>query len=172
MYFFNENSLNNFFEDILHGFPLNSKNVLEILTPILNKIFYFKIALLRILGPEYEINNFDFKKLIHINKSDGSISFDIQEYIKRYLNANNLMKISPEIKALHDEMSANSTISFKLRIRGHDFVKLLYYYFDKIKNHTKINLETFERLVIVCIDLDYLKTENLFKTIISKNAST
>jgi len=172
LYFYNENSLNIFFGNMLHDFPFQSKDVLNQLLPILNKIFNIKLSLLDLFGPEYEVNSFDFKRLVKINKNNGTISFDPYEYINRYVNAHSLIPSQKKIiEEKFKKLSQETSNDLKLKIRGHDFIALFYFFIDKIKNNVNINLETLERVVILCIDLIYIDDFELFKTIKQKYVS-
>ena len=168
MYFFNENSLNIFFKDILHDFPFSSGDIIEQLQPILNHIFNIKLALLNVFGDAFEVNDFDFKKLTIISKESGKIDFNPSDYIYRYLNTKHLMAHKNAVDEEFALLTKTHPDSIGLKIRGHDFMYLFFLYVDKIKNHIKLSLETLERVAFVCIDLDFIEENNLFKTISQK----
>lgn len=168
MYFFNETSLSVFFKDILHDFPFTSGNIITKLQPILNHIFNIKLALLNVFGDEFEVNDFDIKKLAVINKESGEINFNPSDYIFRYLNSKKLMAYKNAVDEQFAKLSGINTDSIELKIRGHDFMYLFFLYIDKIKNHIKLSYETLERVALICIDLDLIENQNLFKTINQK----
>jgi len=165
LYFFNENSLNNFFNDILHGFPVKTKDVIPQLKSVLNDIFNIKLSLLNIFGVDFEINDYDFKKTININKINGVINFNPSDYISRYLNTRKLMSHKEIVERLFYELTNEKKDLLDLKIRGHDFMYLFFLYFDKIKNHIDISYETLERIAFVTIDLDFIEESKLFQTI-------
>jgi len=171
MYFYNESSLNNFFRDILHGFPHQTNDVIECLRPILNDIYCFKLALLQRFGADFEINRFDFKRLIRVNKANGQIDFKIEDYMYRYLNSNGLMSVKKDLERLFTINKKENDFSLDLKIRGHDFITLFYYYIDKIKNDIRINLDTLERVVFACVDLEHISKMSLFNSLENKYAS-
>lgn len=168
MYFFNENSLNIFFKDILHDFPFSSENIITILQPILNHIFNIKLALLNVFGDSFEVNDFDFKKLTVINKESGEINFNPLDYIYRYLNTKKLMLYKNEVEEQFAILSKSNPDTIELKVRGHDFMYLFFLYVDRVKNHIKLSFETLERVALVCVDLDFIDEQNLFKTINQK----
>lgn len=168
LYFFNENSLDTFFKHVLHEFPFESKHVLLQIQPVLNTLFNIKLSLKTTFGNDFEVNDFDFQKLIKINKADGTIVFNHNEYILRYLNSKGLMSHRISIEEGFTKFSQQSDCDNKLKIRGHDFIVLFYIYINKIKNSININLETLERVVFLCIDLEYVSDYSLFKTIKQK----
>lgn len=168
MYFFNETSLNIFFKDILHDFPVTSRDIISQLQSILNHIFNIKLALLDVFGDAFEVNDFDFKKLTVINKENGEIDFNPSDYIFRYLNTKKLMAYKTAVDEQFAKQSKINADSIELKIRGHDFMYLFFLYIDKIKNHIKMSYETLERVALVCIDLDFIEGKNLFKTINQK----
>lgn len=171
LYFFNQNSFNIFFKDILHGFPFNSEHIIAQLKPVLNDIFNVKLALLNVFGCDFETNDYDFKKLIIIDKTNGTISFDPKDYIYRFLNTKKLMSFKNSVEEHFFKLTESSTPTLDLKVRGHDFIYLFYTYIDKIKNHIKINLDTIERVVFICIDLNCIAETNLFQTIRQKYVS-
>lgn len=168
MYFFNENSLNIFFKDILHNFPFSSGNIIETLQPILNQIFNIKLALINVFGDSFDVNDFDFKKLVIIDKESGVINFNPTDYIFRYLNSKKLMAHKNAVDEQFAKLSEINPHSIELKIRGHDFMYLFFLYVDKIKNHIKLSFETLERVAFVCVDLDFINEQNLFRTINQK----
>lgn len=168
IYFFNNSSIRIFFQEILFGFPYTSDYTISQLKPVLNELYNIKLALLSEFGLDFEINKFDFKNLINIDKSNGKISFDAKDYIYRFLNANKLMKNKCSVENKYNELAGNTISNMDLRIRGHDFTYLFYLYFNKIKNPTKINFETFERILFRCIDINTIKNTELFRAINQK----
>jgi hypothetical protein len=172
LYFYNESSVSAFFKDILHDFPLKSKVVLKNLQPVLNNLFNIKLAILKVLGSDFEVNNFEYRKLITIDKKTGHINFDSNEYIFRFLNANNMMPHKNQIEETFRLISQDSSVDFRLKIRGHDFIKLIFYYFDKIKNNIGLTLESFERVTFVCIDLKQVEEFEMFKLLKKKYVCT
>jgi hypothetical protein len=168
LYFFNHVSLNIFFDNILHGFPIASYQIIDQFESVLSTIFDFKLSLLQLFGIEYEVNDFNFNKLILINKVTGEISFDCPEYINRFLNSRGLANQKDIIVDRFTNISTQHTDSFIYRIRGHDLVNLLFYYINKIKNHIRLSSETFERVIILCIDLDTVFDMNLFVALRNK----
>lgn len=171
LYFFNEKSFNIFFKDILHGFPFRSEHIIGQLKPVLNDIFNIKLALLNVFGIDFETNDFDFKKLIVIDKASGTISFDSKDYIYRYLNTKRLMPYKDSVEEHFFKLTESSPHRLDFKVRGHDFIYLFHIYIDKIKNHIKMNLDTVERVVFICIDLEYIADTNLFQTIRQKYVS-
>lgn len=165
LYFFNTESFNIFFNDILHGFPKDPEFIMGQFVPVLNDIFNIKLSLLKNFGIDYEVNDYDFSKLIIINKSSGTISFNANDYIYRYLNTKRLLSHKYSVEEHFNQMTKLLNHKLELKIRGHDFIYLFYIYIDKMKNHIKINFDTIERVIFICIDLKSLAKSNLFQTI-------
>jgi hypothetical protein len=163
VYFFNEESVNIFFRDILHDFPVNAEEVIRNLQVPLNALFNIKASLIEVFGPELEVNNFNYSKLIEIDKRKGSISLNHSEYINRFLNSRDLMYGKLRVETAFAKFSTNKIYLPISKIRGHDLVNLFYAYFDKIKNNIKLSLEAFDRLLFMCVDLAKVDDYSLFK---------
>lgn len=166
--YFNEETISVFFRDVLHGFPFDTKKVIQLLTPVLNSIFNVKLSLKTLFGLSIEVNNVDFSRHITIDKASGTITFDSKNYIFSFLNTNRLTNRKEEVEDLFVKISNESIEDSKIKIRGHDLCKLLYQYIHKIKNNIQLSYDTFERVIFLCIDLNVFNRNILFQTISKK----
>lgn len=164
MYLFNENTLNEFFVKILHGFPISSSIILGEFSNVLVDLFFIRLSIKNCISEEMysKISFLDIKSSISINKKNGTIEFNSEKHLEKVLNSNALMCQRKDILEHFRSLKLRSCDDNRLQIRGHDFIHLLFLLIDKIKNHIKLTEDTLERILLVCACNDALRCEKLF----------
>ncbi|GET24944.1 DUF4435 domain-containing protein [Prolixibacter sp. NT017] len=148
----------------IRNFPIDTDVILKEVSKILWGLF-----VLRMVNHKFELNH-EFPKIennMPIDKVTGLCNFDFDNYLSKYITKNGLMTISTKIQEFIDEVRKKMDPDIKYNMNGHDFIKVLFNYINKIKNTPNFKLSTFERAVILSIQPDYLEEYGLFKAICS-----
>lgn len=106
----------------------------------------------------------DFKRNLLYDRKDNTCSLDIKNYISKIAQAN---KMVCGLDGLHKEIEeklAKSVGDIRLEIKGHDFIKVLYF---SICKHKKVNMNESELANTFWVYLDdrVLVNEPLFQRI-------
>lgn len=106
----------------------------------------------------------DFKRNLLYDRKDNTCSLDIKNYISKIAQAN---KMVCGLDGLHNEIEeklAKSVGDIRLEIKGHDFIKVLYF---SICKHKKVNMNESELANTFWVYLDdrVLVNEPLFQRI-------
>lgn len=106
----------------------------------------------------------DFKRNLLYDRKDNTCSLDIKKYISKIAQAN---KMVCGLDGLHKEIEeklAKSVGDIRLEIKGHDFIKVLYF---SICKHKKVNMNESELANTFWVYLDdrVLVNEPLFQRI-------
>lgn len=106
----------------------------------------------------------DFKRNLSYDRKDNTCSLDIKNYISKIAQAN---KMVCGLDGLHKEIEeklAKSVGDIRLEIKGHDFIKVLYF---SICKHKKVNMNESELANTFWVYLDdrVLVNEPLFQRI-------
>ena len=106
----------------------------------------------------------DFKRNLSYDRKDNACSLDIKNYISKIAQAN---KMVCGLDGLHKEIEeklAKSVGDIRLEIKGHDFIKVLYF---SICKHKKVNMNESELANTFWVYLDdrVLVNEPLFQRI-------
>ncbi len=167
LYLYNSHTIDIFYNNILHTFPINGDETLKRLNPVLIDKFLVRLTLNKdsIVSSEKFT---PFEKTVLIDKPGCSVSFVAYDHIKKVLNNTRKMAELPEYQSYFEDLKVNLPLEVKKAIRGHDFINLFFQFINKIKNHIGLTLETLERTLFQCIDFSKLKEEALFALIIEK----
>ncbi|MDA3953770.1 MAG: hypothetical protein PF485_08990 [Bacteroidales bacterium] len=164
LYLFNEPTLDHFFNNILHGFPFSSSIVIQSLSDALVNLFFVRLSIKRLFEDAgNEITFVELKRSIAIVKDTGEITFNPLDYIQKLLNSNNLNAKYQLVVDYFNQISSNRSIENRVQIRGHDFIYLFYILVDKVKNSTRINEDTLDRVLQVCICKETLMKKMQYK---------
>lgn len=169
LYLYNEQTIKNFYKNILRRFPHNANETIKTLTPILIDCFILSFVFHeKGYGKKSRVdytNSIEIKK----KKNEHIVSFSFNEHLVKNLNKNQIKNQEKEFsKRIQNLRNTIQETDYRNSIVGHDFIKIFYYYVDKIKNTIKLNLDTFERSFFQCIDYSNLKEEEFFKYLEAK----
>jgi hypothetical protein len=162
MYLLNARCLSIFFKNILHGFPITVNKVIKEVSIPLEEKFFIRLALSQKQELKDEALITDIKKTILIDKSNGTIRFDANAHLLKILQNMRLGKKSSEYIKCIEEFKKKKTNDIRNQARGHDFVRILFLYIDKIKNNISLSEKALERSLFQCFDYDDLYTNKLF----------
>lgn len=106
----------------------------------------------------------DFKKNLSYDKQDNTCSLDIEKYINKIAQANRMVCSFDGLYKEIQEKLAKSVDDIRLEIKGHDFIKVLYF---SICKHKKVSMDESELANTFWVYLDdrVLVDEPLFQRI-------
>ncbi len=163
LYAFDEGLLAKFVDLVLLGLPFEARDVLNGMTETLQQLFYFRAANRRLrlglswLSPE------------RCCSLDGSVvRLDEEDFLRRYLNKSaKLDRLEEFRRACEEVRAAGRDLERRRCIHGHDFVELLRWYVEQVKN-TRYAPVLFERSLWACVDVKGLGGERLFATLLER----
>ncbi len=162
MYLLNVKCLSIFFKNILHGFPIPASKVIREISRPLEEIFFIRLALSQKQELKNEAFVTDIKKSMLIDKVNGTIQFDANAHLLKILQNMQLGKKSSEYIKSIEELKIKKTNDVRNEARGHDFIRILFLYVDKVKNNISLTEQTLERSLFQCLDYSELNTNQLF----------
>lgn len=159
MYFFNEKFISKFLNLVLHGFPLSPTTLLIDMSRVLQRIFLMHLANDKL---NWNMTWVDFRQYILWNQR--KIKFDEERFLKSYLMRNGRVKNLKEFKSVIGYFEDKLHSDVRHNIRGHDFTYLFFLISKRYKGHRTgfRDHETFEGSLCGCLELDFVKDENLF----------
>lgn len=166
MYTFNANVLDKFIVANFSKLSNKSSDILDNLCDVLQELF-----LIRLANEELELcmESLDFLKFCKI-KENYTIDFDKDEYMKRYLLKNSELSRKDDFIESIETNRSKLDEDVRFQIHGHDFIKLLFWYFEKIKRrklgYTEDTL--WKVLSIICCNNKTLSEEKMFEHIVNK----
>lgn len=106
----------------------------------------------------------DFKKNLSYDKQDNTCSLDIEKYINKIAQANRMVCSFDGLYKEIQKKLAKSVDDIRLEIKGHDFIKVLYF---SICKHKKVSMDESELANTFWVYLDdrVLVDEPLFQRI-------
>lgn len=138
---------------------VNVDNFMKSIGQVCRVLFYIRAYLESSNG-----SMVDFKKNLSYDRKDNTCSLDIKKYISKIAQAN---KMVYSLDGLHKEIEeklAKSVDDIRLEIKGHDFIKVLYF---SICKHKKVSMDESELANTFWVYLDdrVLANEPLFQRI-------
>jgi hypothetical protein len=161
-YLYCEAVIDKFAEMGIGEFPFASKFVLNQLQTVLKSLFCLR--LLREL-------NFKPAKLVEIsnnlviNKSKGTIGFNEDEYLEKFILKNSLATKRQDIRQKYFELKGRLNLEIRHHMNGHDFLEILFLYINKIKNTQNYRQENFCRSIFLTVEPQMVENYSLFRKI-------
>jgi len=165
VYLFDESCFSKFFKDVLHGFPISIEVVMANLGNVLKELFLVCLTLYKIVSPVTKLLLVDIQRNINVNKDDGTIEFKPKEYLFKNLNANGLTSKIKEATKLFDSLIINSNKEDRHYINGHCFINMFWIYQRKVKDSFHLSIESFDKILFLCLDYSKLIEYKLFSDI-------
>lgn len=159
MYFFNNKYVGKFVDIVLHGFPVSSAILMRDMKNVLQRIFLIRLANER-LG--WNMRWLPFRGYISWNRR--RVKFDEERFLTNYLTGNGRRKDMKQFQAVMSDFEEQLHQDPRHNIRGHDFTYLFFLTAKRYKGRRAgfKDVETFERALCGCLELDFLKDEKLF----------
>jgi hypothetical protein len=161
-YFFCRKTVQKFIEICIRDFPFQTDHIIEEIGRVLRCLF-----IIRFVNFKLKLNcaNLKIDGNLNVKKVDGTIGFNFDDYLNKYIIANNLSKDKQKILDSVAEIIDKLDNDNRNTMNGHDFIEVLYLYINKIKSSTGFKLATFERAFLVSNQPDYFEEYPLFKLI-------
>lgn len=164
MYFFTQNAIDKFLSLVVRKRPENPDHILESFRPILEELFLIRVAN-RILG--LGLSEQEFEGCCSLRS--GRATFDVDEYIKRYLAKNSAMGEKCRVYDTIERFRPRLGEDPRMQMDGHDFVGLLTWY---IRSHGVIasyqKRAAVGRSLYGCLEARVLADEPLFRTLLER----
>ncbi len=161
--FFNDKTISKFISLVLNGFQLSATDTLAILKEPLKELFLIRLANYRL---KWGLKAMSYHKFCSFEAN--KISFDVREFIERYLHKNkkfnDLKEFSNVITAYRGKVKADC----RSQINGHDFTDLLSWLIKESTGHEVMNPEVVRRSLTGCLEKNTLLQEGLFIRLISR----
>ena len=133
MYLYNKKVIHKFSKFYLRGFPKETEFIIEQIKPTLQNLFLIRLTVYLL---KWKLEHIPPTKLLEVE--NFKLRFNLEEFIKRYLNSNNLFHQIPMFKESLDRNRMLLTSNPKNQINGHDFINVLRTYIQKsIKSKKK-----------------------------------
>ena len=138
---------------------VNVDNFLKSIGDVCRVLFYIRAYLESSNG-----SIVDFKKNLSYDKQDNTCSLDVEKYINKIAQANRMVCSFDGLYKEIQEKLAKSLDEIRLEIKGHDFIKVLYF---SICKHKKVSMDESELVNTFWVYLDdrVLVDEPLFQRI-------
>lgn len=143
---------------------LSGREVLEAITPILQTLFALRMANKDL---RWGLSWLSFERCAKLRS--GRVTFDLKEYIARYLNTGGKRKELAEFNQKLEEIRRKFTDDPRNQIRGHDFVDVLAWFLLKSgKGSDNIDPDTLSRMLMIQLTPEELRAEPLFQVILNR----
>ena len=133
---------------------------LKNLAEILRELF-----LLRLTGISLDWNMTWVKLEKYITSSDKGLFLDLERYLISFLTSNSRWAEKETFLVERERLRSLLSPDDRLSSRGHDFTELLYLLLVKNLKNSHFKLESVERTLMCCADVEELLREKLFQEI-------
>ena len=167
MYLLNEATLQKFFTIYCNRSDWPTGEIISTLSGLLQELFLFRLAN-EALG--WEMGFLDNLPCIEVNS--WSITFDAEDFLRRYLNKNSRMSAVGEFSRTVDSFREKLTTDIRNQSHGHDFVEVICW-FVREKGIAGIlaNPKIVGRVLAVSLDPDQLSNTCLFQSLVQRVSS-
>lgn len=163
-YFLCKEIIQKFIDVGIRNFPHSTDSILKEIGTVLRGLF-----IIRLTKVKFDLNSnlLRIENNLSINKTTGKIIFNLDDYISKFILANNLKKDEEKILNFIKEINKKLDIDIRNTMNGHDFIEILFLYINKVKSSTGFRLETFERAFLLSLQPNHFEDYPLFKNFIS-----
>jgi len=164
MYAFNVPTIDKFLKIIVRGFPKSATVVLQELAEVLQELFLIRLANKLM---EFSLKHISWERCCSL--VGLQLSFDVSEYIGRYLNTRGRRTQIEEFTFVINEWRVKLSEDPRHQIQGHDFIEFLTWYIYKHRGVKEVNDEAvIQRSLLGCIERTQLMQEPLFQTLLTR----
>lgn len=158
LYAFTPSVIEKFLLVALGGFPLSTKNFIDTVGNILNRIFAIRLTNERL---RWGMSWIPFTRYINVSRT--RIEFMEDDYIRAYLQKNNKWDKKKEFQCALAETTNMLPYEQNRKIRGHDLAELTLLLVRKLRSERNFgNCETIEGCLLTTIEASDLDTQHLF----------
>ena len=164
MYLFNENCMDKYFRLCIQGFSINVNETMDCLSKVLQEVFLIRLAN-KLLG--LNMTWITFERCCKVG--DGSIIFDVDDYITRYLNSNGWPVEKRKFVDFIEDWRPRLKKECRCQMHGHDFIELLAWFISKHGIERNLyDTDVVCRSLYGCVEIDDLKSGMLFSNLLSR----
>jgi hypothetical protein len=161
LYSFNDVTLNKFLKLVIRSFPLTGNQVIDIVQPILIKLFLFRVA--------NNILRWGLKPVPYLNACrlrDGAIVFNWEKHTVDYLRTKNRLKDRVIFESQVSSLESKRLADARKMINGHDLTWLLTWFIRSVKKKsTTPGFDQTDGPLMSCIEAVNLSSEALFSNL-------
>lgn len=162
LYLFKESTLKKMVSLILCGFALSVSEITHQIVAILENIFLIRLANQTL---KWNMKWLDFAKYV---ETGPTLKFKSDEFVKAYLLKNKKWSSKLDFTRKIEDLRPSLHQDFRRRIRGHDFISLLFHIVKKLKPKRIFGNEpTFQGALTGCIEASELSNEKLFRHLLA-----
>jgi len=167
MYAYNEVVLERLLNGIAPGAKMSGLDVLRELEPLLRRLFLIRATNISLGLRMKWLSSFANSCTLG---SDGVVSFDEGDFIRRYLSKNSRLSDIETFRIRLEELSARAVGDARLFVRGHDFAQILSWYLREHASGSSplYRPEVLEQLLLAYIDSSDLAGEGFFKLLVER----
>lgn len=166
MYGFNEVVLDRLLNAIASGAGMSGQNVLRELETLLRRLFLIRATNISLGFHMKWLSSFSSSCTL----SSGVVSFDEDDFIRRYLGKNSRLSDVDLFKTRLEELAVKTIGDARLFVRGHDFVHVLSWYLREQASGSSplYRTEVLEQLLLAYIDSSDFAGEQFFKRLVER----
>lgn len=159
-YYLCRNIIQKFIEIAIRRFPFDTDHLMNEIGKALKGLFIIRLVKLK-----FNLNSklLKIENNLNVCKSDGCVNFNFNEYLEKFIIANNLKSKRVEIFEFISHIESRLDSDIRYNMNGHDFIEILYLYINKIKSSTGLKLDTFERVFLASLQPNHFERFPLFK---------
>ncbi|MEO8148529.1 MAG: DUF4435 domain-containing protein [Bacteroidia bacterium] len=163
-YLFCEEVIDKFLKIGVGNFPFDGKLILEQLSNVLKPLFCLRL-LREIKFPSANLVDIDGN--LSIDKKNGTINFDQLEYLNKFISKNAFVKDGKKIVDAYNKLYEKLNLEIRHQLNGHDFLKILFLYVNKIKNTHNYREDNFCKSLYLAVETPMIENYSLFKNIVA-----
>lgn len=163
-YFLCRKIIQKFIDFGIRNFPHDTDLIINEIGNVLRYLFIIRLVKVKF---NLNVTLLKIENNIIIDKQSGKINFSIDNYLTKFIQANNLNDKKSEILKFVQETKINLNSDFKNTMNGHDFIHILFLYINKIKPSTGFKHDTFEKAFLLSLQPNHFDDFDLFKLIAS-----
>ncbi len=162
-YLYCEEVIDKFINIGIGNFPFKASFIINQLACVLKPLFCLRL-LREIKFASAKLLDIDGN--LSIDKKSGTINFDTNDYLDKFILKNNLTSKRKDIHDSFIELDNKLNLEIRHHIHGHDFLNIFFLYVNKIKNTHKFKEENFPRSLFLSVETPMLENYPLFKNIV------
>jgi len=164
MYTFNEYVMSKFLSIVVRTSTVTPSQLVARLHPILQELFLIRLTSIK-LG--LALSWIPFNKYCTAKK--GNIEFEEARFIDNYLTSNNAWGDRDQFLETLTELRQHLTDDYRQKTRGHDYIAMMSLYINSVSNKKTFSEEFISRSIMVALECEYLKKENMFSMIMYRS---
>lgn len=161
-YYYCEKILGRFIEVGIREFSFKADFILNEIAKVLRGLFMIRLIKLKF---NFNCNLLKIENNLVINKDNGKIEFNFEDYLSKFIIANGLTSHKSEILEFITEINERVDSEIKNTMNGHDFIEVLFLFVNKIKSSLGFKFVPFERAFLLSLQPNHFDGYPLFDSL-------